>query len=79
MSIGTDGICKSCGRDFQGELADGSPCPEQDDCPSHVMEKGKYWWCAQTDISDIEKCSPSASKAIATNLNPSIKLKLREA
>jgi len=79
MTIGKDGICKSCGRDFQGELTAGSPCPEQDDCPSHVEEKGKEWWGVQADISDLKRLSPSDSKTIADNLNPAIKLKLREA
>lgn len=42
--ITKSGVCASCGREFQGELPEGADCPETDDCPSHVEEKGLVWW-----------------------------------
>lgn len=40
MCINKLGFCESCGRDFQGEIVSGSPCPVIDDCPSHYEEVG---------------------------------------
>ena len=44
MAINSKGICAACGRDYEGDVAPGAECPEKDDCPSHVAEKGKLWW-----------------------------------
>jgi hypothetical protein len=53
MSIGKDGSCGSCGREFQGEYLVGDECPEKDDCPSHIEENGLIWWGeSQKNIND---------------------------
>lgn len=44
MTINSKGICNSCGRDYEGDVAPGAEWPEKVDCPSHVEEQGELWW-----------------------------------